>query len=459
MRKYVSFALILLLPLLSSCIDFGLHYLIRENGSVRVVYDLVLDKSLWQLLYTTDSPGADSTTAANREQPPPDTSSANVERLSNRPFKMSKEVADSIRRKIFGAEIERLRKEPAVLSAESKDSLAYDGVHFLLTTELRSYRDVSALHAHDSARKKQKFHLADSIYVAEHGDSIMFMIADLSSLEENSTIPDFPNPHVPIFKKTRYTAPQNAPFLHKALWSPQHTMYRASNEKPTLHWYTKYADARKESQKTGKNLLLYFTRRQCSDCREMEENVLKNEEVDDMLDGYVLVSLSTDNGTKATRKNLALEDSLLNTTEQPYFVILTPNEEIVARFSNFSHAPSDFLSFLRLESLYLDSKMVATDDTTTTDEASVGDSDENPLSGGVDSLMKGLDAFTSMFSGLLTVELSIESPLIIGHDPSAVYDATTHTATWNMDVSSFAALKEKSADDLRYYVWLRKPKP
>jgi hypothetical protein len=215
-----------------------------------------------------------------------------------------------------------------------------------------------------------------------------------------------------------------------------------------------------ESQKTGKNLLVYFTGYTTINCRQMEQTVLLRDDVRDLLDGYVLVKLYTDNGSKANDENMAMEDSLAHTTGLPYFVILTPNEEAKAHFPGFTRDPSEFISFLRLEAPYLDSnRMVATDSTMVGDSSYVDDSDqENPFGGGADSLMKGMETFASMLSGLMTIEMTIESPLIIGHGPSATYDPATHTATWQMDISSIAALKQKSAEELQYYVWLRKPK-
>src|SRR4051812_16841750 len=52
MRRF-SLAVVLLISAFSfsGCIDIALRYLVRADGSVRVAYDLVLEKSMMQMLY------------------------------------------------------------------------------------------------------------------------------------------------------------------------------------------------------------------------------------------------------------------------------------------------------------------------------------------------------------------------------------------------------------------------
>lgn len=67
------------------------------------------------------------------------------------------------------------------------------------------------------------------------------------------------------------------------------------------------------------------------------------------------------------------------------------------------------------------------------------------------SAMAGLG---SMFNGLFSATVTLESPLLLGADTSATYDAANHTAVWRLDVDPS---KAQAARAPMFRAWLRKP--
>lgn len=115
--------------------------------------------------------------------------------------------------------------------------------------------------------------------------------------------------------------------------------------------YHNFDEAREVSLKTGKPMLIDFTGWACVNCRKMEENVWTDPEVYEMLvNKFIVTSLYVDDRSELTSdemKRLSPEGSKIiqtegqkwsafqitnfNTSSQPYYVILSPDLEILER--------------------------------------------------------------------------------------------------------------------------------
>ena len=71
----------------------------------------------------------------------------------------------------------------------------------------------------------------------------------------------------------------------------------------------------------------------------------------------------------------------------------------------------------------------------------------------VDTTAQSMDAFTQAMANIFRFEISVESPLLLGADTSAVIDRNKQMATWSINAGS--ADKLKHAAPMR--AWFRKP--
>jgi thioredoxin-related protein len=106
---------------------------------------------------------------------------------------------------------------------------------------------------------------------------------------------------------------------------------------------TSYKNAFVKAKQENKNVLLFFTAHWCGPCNWMKDFILSKPEVNRIIkDNYVAVTLNRDTniGSKLFEK---YEGSGI-----PYFVLLTPNDEILKTQTGSSKKDS-FLEFLKVE--------------------------------------------------------------------------------------------------------------
>ncbi len=114
-------------------------------------------------------------------------------------------------------------------------------------------------------------------------------------------------------------------------------------------WIPSYSAALAEAKKTGKNIFIDFTGYTCTNCRAMEATVFKRQDVNQILEKFVLARLYTDNGTPLNDTNRDIEENRFNTIALPYYVIVSPDDKPLATFPGFTRNADDFKNFLMLQ--------------------------------------------------------------------------------------------------------------
>ena len=115
--------------------------------------------------------------------------------------------------------------------------------------------------------------------------------------------------------------------------------------KEGLTWYKDLEEAFTVSKTTGQPLFVDFTGYTCTNCRWMEVNVFIEPEVKERLKKMTLVQLYTDAGPKH-KENQLYEIDRFGTAALPFYVILTPEDEIISTFPGMTRKLDDFIDFL-----------------------------------------------------------------------------------------------------------------
>ncbi len=101
------------------------------------------------------------------------------------------------------------------------------------------------------------------------------------------------------------------------------------------------------AKQTNKPILIDFTGYACTNCRQMELNVLTKPEIEKELEKFVTTRLYTD-GTDAKSKSQAeFQDKKFGTVALPLYVIVSPDEKELSRFEGYDPNPENFLKFLQ----------------------------------------------------------------------------------------------------------------
>ncbi|MBI4083501.1 MAG: thioredoxin family protein [Candidatus Lambdaproteobacteria bacterium] len=113
-----------------------------------------------------------------------------------------------------------------------------------------------------------------------------------------------------------------------------------------LPWHASLADGLAAARKAGKPVFIDFTGYTCVNCRWMERRVFAEENVYRTLrEQFVLVQLYTDGGPNAAA-NQTLQIERFSTIALPYYVILSPENAVLARHAGIMAGPEDFRRWL-----------------------------------------------------------------------------------------------------------------
>ena len=131
---------------------------------------------------------------------------------------------------------------------------------------------------------------------------------------------------------------------------------------------TDYEEALKLAKEQNKPLLIDFTGWACVNCRKMEENVWTKQEVQELMKEYILVSLyvddkktlpinqqqvyTTKSGATITVNTVGTKWSLFqtenfNATSQPWYVALSPDEQVLSRPVGYTPDVQQYADWLR----------------------------------------------------------------------------------------------------------------
>ncbi len=120
-----------------------------------------------------------------------------------------------------------------------------------------------------------------------------------------------------------------------------------AGENPTLLWHSRLNEALVEARQKGKNVFIDFTGYQCTNCRAMEATIFKKPEVIGFFKDFVLARLYTDDGSPLNDSNRTMEELRFSTIAQPYYVILSPDDKLLATFPGYTRDLDAFLTFLK----------------------------------------------------------------------------------------------------------------
>ena len=110
-------------------------------------------------------------------------------------------------------------------------------------------------------------------------------------------------------------------------------------------WHKSLETGLSEAQDSRNPIFIDFTGYTCTNCRWMESNIFTQQEVQKRLEQFVLVQLFTDGGENYREKQ-NYEIERFGTAALPYYVLLTPEDEVIAEFPGMTRNVDEFLSFL-----------------------------------------------------------------------------------------------------------------
>ena len=110
-------------------------------------------------------------------------------------------------------------------------------------------------------------------------------------------------------------------------------------------WYRDLKKGLSEAKVTSKPVFIDFTGYTCTNCRWMEANIFTKREVKDRFNEMILVQLYTDGGPNH-RENQEYEIERFGTAALPFYVIISPNDEIITTFPGMTRDLNNFLDFL-----------------------------------------------------------------------------------------------------------------
>jgi thiol:disulfide interchange protein len=115
-----------------------------------------------------------------------------------------------------------------------------------------------------------------------------------------------------------------------------------------LQWMeNQYREALDRGRREGKLILVDFTGYACTNCHWMKANMFTRPEIEAAMQKFVLVELFNDANDATSDANQKLEVTKFNTVAEPFYVIMAPDEGVVATFPGLTRDPAVFAAFLR----------------------------------------------------------------------------------------------------------------
>ena len=114
-----------------------------------------------------------------------------------------------------------------------------------------------------------------------------------------------------------------------------------------MTWYKdNYQAALEKAKETGKPLFIDFTGYTCTNCRWVEANLFKRDDIRALMNQYVLVRLYTDRRVESNKRNRQMQIDRFKTIDLPFYVLMTPDDKPISE-TLFTRDAELFKSFLR----------------------------------------------------------------------------------------------------------------
>jgi len=107
-----------------------------------------------------------------------------------------------------------------------------------------------------------------------------------------------------------------------------------------------YREALALARSQHKLVFIDFTGYACTNCHWMRANTLARPEIVAALKNFVLVELFTDGDDAASQANSKMQLDKFTTIQEPYYVIMDPDEKVIAKFERLTKDSGEFLAFL-----------------------------------------------------------------------------------------------------------------
>ncbi len=111
-------------------------------------------------------------------------------------------------------------------------------------------------------------------------------------------------------------------------------------------WIEQYAPAAEKSKQTGRPMFIDFTGKTCTNCRLMEKTMFARDDVKALFDQMILTRLWTDFGNDM-ESNQELQQGLVGSVALPFYAIVDPSGQVLARFGGLERDPEVFKAFLK----------------------------------------------------------------------------------------------------------------
>jgi thiol:disulfide interchange protein len=108
-----------------------------------------------------------------------------------------------------------------------------------------------------------------------------------------------------------------------------------------------YREALAQARRENKLVFINFTGNACTNCHWMKANMFPRPEIAPLLKDFVLVDLYTDGTDAVSEQNAKMEEERYKTVSLPYYVILDPDEHILAQFAGSTRNVQEFANFLK----------------------------------------------------------------------------------------------------------------
>ncbi|MBM3889479.1 MAG: DUF255 domain-containing protein, partial [Verrucomicrobia bacterium] len=120
----------------------------------------------------------------------------------------------------------------------------------------------------------------------------------------------------------------------------------ALKQEERLTWGDDYPRALAQAKAQGKNVFIDFTGYTCTNCRWMEITMFPQPEVEALLKQFVLVQLYTDGGPHG-QQNQDFQVARFGDAALPLYVLMSPDDREIARFSGMTRDVQAFVAFLK----------------------------------------------------------------------------------------------------------------